>query len=202
MKERTISYNYYHWGPYLYRSKLQEEEIIQIKSLCKKDKKKDIRKKLAGFIKEEYKISARKLFPIIFPYIDSYAKGLFEYSNKVLGSKITLKGAWVNYMKKYETNPLHDHDSDLSFVLYTDIPKNLKEEADKAITSGTKPGNINFIINYSTDGFNWLNSHSFLPERGDIFIFPANLSHYVDMFKSEGERISVSGNLVVTKNKN
>ena len=42
-----------------------------------------------------------------------------------------------------------------------------------------------------------INQHSFMPEVGDFFIFPASLHHYVNHFQSEGERISISGNLTV-----
>ena len=38
-------------------------------------------------------------------------------------------------------------------------------------------------------------SHSFFPEEGDMFIFPAWLKHWVYPFKSDCERISVSGNV-------
>ena len=37
-----------------------------------------------------------------------------------------------------------------------------------------------------------------LPEVGDIIIFPAWLTHYVHAFKSDVERISVSGNINFT----
>ena len=36
-----------------------------------------------------------------------------------------------------------------------------------------------------------------MPEAGDIVMFPSWLRHYVSAFKSEGERISVSGNITL-----
>jgi ribosomal protein S27AE len=39
--------------------------------------------------------------------------------------------------------------------------------------------------------------HKFIPEKNDFFIFPATLHHYVNHFQSEGERVSVSGNLKI-----
>ena len=37
-----------------------------------------------------------------------------------------------------------------------------------------------------------------MPEVGDLVMFPAWLRHYVNDFKSEGERISVSGNITLS----
>ena len=37
-----------------------------------------------------------------------------------------------------------------------------------------------------------------MPEVGDFFIFPSSLNHSVNNFQSEGERVSVSGNLKVS----
>ena len=44
---RTINYNFYHWGPLLYKSVLEPTEINSIKKLCSK-KGKSWRKHLAG----------------------------------------------------------------------------------------------------------------------------------------------------------
>tara|TARA_R110000782_G_C14759611_1_gene407984 strand:+ start:700 stop:1293 length:594 start_codon:yes stop_codon:yes gene_type:complete len=193
--DRIIEYSYYPWGPFLYKTKLFSEEIKQIKLLFKKDKKKDYRKNLAGLLKEEYEINEKKLFPIISPYINGYTKAYINYtgSTKIIHTdKIKLKKSWVNFMKKNESNPMHTHDNDLSFVLYTQIPKGLPKEY-RSTLSTSKPGNINFVINYGIK--NSICSHSFFPEVGDFYIFPANLVHYVNPFTCKGERISVSGNL-------
>jgi len=195
MADKLVKFEYFHWGPFLYRTKLSKEEIDKIKSLCKKDKRKDRRKKLAGLLKEEYGIDKNKLFPIIFPYLQSYHKGYLDYTGKILGKKINLKTSWVNFMKKNEFNPLHDHDGDLSFVIFVQIPEALVEENKQTITSGTKPGSISFIINFQS--LYSISCRNFFPEEGDFFIFPANLTHFVNPFKSDVERISVSGNIKV-----
>ena len=42
----------------------------------------------------------------------------------------------------------------------------------------------------------FLNTHAHLPSVGDMFIFPAQLPHWVYPFKTtEGERVSISGNI-------
>ena len=193
---RTINYNFYHWGPFLYFTNLEKKELDKIKKLCSK-KSKDYRENLAGLIKHEHKIDVKKLFPIIAPYVESYAQGHTSYTAKPIGKNIELISAWVNYMVKGESNPLHSHDEDLSFVIFTKIPEKLREEYF-ATKGNAKPGMINFVISLQNDK-SFIKEHSFFPEVGSFFIFPASLHHYVNAFQCEGERISISGNLKITK---
>ena len=57
---RTINYNFYHWGPFLYFTNLEKKEVDKIKKLCSK-KSQDYREHLAGLIKHEHKIDIKKL---------------------------------------------------------------------------------------------------------------------------------------------
>jgi len=192
---RTIKYNFFHWGPFLYKTSLEQEEIEKIKNLCSKESK-DYRDNLAGLIKHEHVVDAKEIFPIILPYINSYIEAYSHYGHKPMGNKIELMASWVNYMTKFESNPLHTHDEDLSFVIYITIPEELKQEVKDTI-SNTKPGTINFMYTLETGKYH-INQQTFMPEVGDFFIFPASLHHTVYHFESEGERVSVSGNLKVT----
>jgi len=192
---KKIDYSYFHWGPYLYKTIITQEELDQIKKLCIKDPAKDSRTTLAGLIKNEYKIDHKALFPILLPYFNSYAKSYPDYSGKKFASQVELVEAWVNYMTKFESNPIHTHGYDWSFVIYTHIPTELKTEWNNTISSGPKPGAINFIISLNNNE-KLVNEHTFMPQVGDFFIFPSCLNHYVNSFTAEGERISVSGNLI------
>ena len=195
-ENKTINYNFFHWGPFLYKTSVTQEELNSIKKLCTK-KSKDYRRSLAGLIKNEHEIDYKKLFPIINPYLHSYTIAYSDYTSKMLSNKIELISAWVNYMTKFESNPIHTHDEDLSFVIFTQIPKELKQEANNTVSNNTRPGAINFMYTLETGKYH-INQHTFMPEVGDFFIFPASLHHYVNHFQSEGERISISGNLKVT----
>tara|TARA_R110000787_G_scaffold259160_1_gene364465 strand:- start:33 stop:629 length:597 start_codon:yes stop_codon:yes gene_type:complete len=194
--DQRIQYKFFHWGPFLYKTKLFPEKIKKIKILCEKNKKKDYRSELAGLIEHEYQIDSKKLFPMIFPYLNSYSQAYTDYAGKIMGTKIELTDSWVNYMTKFESNPLHSHDEDFSFVIYIDVPKKLKQEVKNTV-GNTQPGAINFI--YSLENTkHTINRYTFIPEIGDFFIFPASLNHSVNHFQSEGERVSVSGNLKVS----
>jgi len=193
MINKKIDYNFFHWGPFLYKTTLNKKEIKEIRNLCSKNNK-DVRDTLAGLIDHEYEVDTKKIFPIIAPYIQSYMQAYSEHYNRLLPPKIKLTSCWVNYMTKYESNPIHHHDGgDLSFVMFTGVPKKLKEEYNKT-KSRSSPGTINFVYKLEKENFN-INYHSFFPTVGDFFIFPADLNHYVNNFRSSGERISLSGNL-------
>ena len=194
--DHKIHYNYYNWGPFLYHASLQPKELISIKNLCEKNKEKDHRQHLAGLINHEYRINPEKVFEIISPYIKSYADGFRDYHGKELSSNINIVGAWVNYMTKFESNPIHKHSGDLSFVIYTQVPEELKKEINdrKSITSC--PGTINFMYKLMHCHLS-ISQRNILPKVGDILIFPASLNHGVNHFESDGERISVSGNLEI-----
>ena len=192
---KTVKYNYFHWGPFLYKTVLELDELKKIKKLCSKKSQKH-NNKLAGLIKHEHTIDSKKILPIIYPYIQSYTEVYPTYGNKDMGNKIELVEAWVNYMTKFESNPLHTHGYDLSFVIYTHIPKALKKEMENN-SANTNPGEIFFIYSLNSQKYD-TTQHSFIPKAGDFFIFPASLHHKVNHFQSKGERISISGNLKIT----
>ena len=101
-------------------------------------------------------------------------------------------------MKANESNPIHTHTrSDFSSVIYLSFPKNFKKEIENTVTSGTKPGDINFFINAQDTPF-YINRKNFTPQVGDFLMFPASLPHFVNSFKSKGERISVAINFKIS----
>ena len=197
-----IQYKFYYFGPYLYKAKMNENEIKQIKEICLKDKSKQSNEYLAGLIKEEYTINKNKLFSVIEPYIQSYKRTIHQHWNLKINGKLVLnKKPWVNFMTKFESNPMHSHDCDVSFVIYLQIPDSLKKEYKNNISNNSGPGVINFMNKLNKENLS-INTQAFFPEVGDIFIFPANLVHFVNSFTSNGERISVSGNLDIVNEKN
>jgi len=197
-----MNYKYYHWGPFLYQSLMNKIEINSIKKLCKKDVKKNATKLLSGLIDHEYSIDNNKLIKIMSPYIKSYLESYVKWSGKkTLGNQIQITDSWVNYMTKYETNPMHTHSEDLSFVIFLKVPKELHNEFKQHENHRRRPGVLTFIMTLN-ERKNFISNQAFFPAVGDIFIFPANLHHEVNSFKCKGERISVSGNLKINNVKN
>jgi uncharacterized protein (TIGR02466 family) len=192
-----MHYSFYYWGPFLFKIKILQEDLNLITALCKKDKTKDARKKLAGIIKDEYFIDKEKYENILKKYLETYSHGHKNWYNQEIKS-ITCVSAWVNYMKKGEYNPPHLHgDCDLSSVLYLKIPEELKKENQEYIGTLTNGGPGSITFQYGE--YRPLNSdeHRVFPEEGDLYIFPFNLKHSVSPFKSNIERISVAANFVI-----
>ena len=193
---RRIEYKFLHWGPFVCNYTLLPEEVESFKLL---ESKEDYRDSLAGHLENEKALDREEVFKILYPYLDSYVKGYHQYRGQPLANGFELITSWVNRQKKNEFNPPHTHDGDLSFVVYTEVPKDLHKECHASVANSPGPGCITFDFNmaFGSKGFKlFLQTHSHLPEVGDMFIFPAHLPHWVYPFKTtEGERVSISGNI-------
>tara|TARA_B100000029_G_scaffold285787_1_gene279570 strand:- start:182 stop:847 length:666 start_codon:yes stop_codon:yes gene_type:complete len=133
------------------------------------------------------------------PYVDSYAEGALSYigskfDNKMHSKSFQLIDLWINYMKENEYNPQHNHNGQLSWVIYLQTP-NLDEEKKAFEGTGLGPGVIGFHYGESMTPRWAEHTYKYEPQEGFGFIFPAQLRHEVFPFKTPGERISVSGNL-------
>jgi len=188
---------YFYWGPYLWTNKITDKLS---KTLLEKGLKltKSHNDKLAGQLDYEkvYDVNDRVWFSNeIQPYLQKYISNGFYWYSKFINNRkfyISLESLWINVMKNGEYNPEHIHDADLSFVIYLSVPDLLKEENKKYVGRSAGPGSIEF--SYGEANQFVLCNHGIFPEKNQIFIFPANLRHMVSPFKSNCERISVSGN--------
>ena len=194
--QRRIEYRFLHWGPFVTQYELSSKEIADLNKI---EEGQEFNRGLAGHITDEYELSKEKVFEIIEPYLQSYVQGFWDYRKIKLANSFTMVNAWINRQKKYEFNPPHTHDDDLSFVIYTKIPEGLEKECRESVSNSPGPGCIVFDFNMpSSAGGNkmFLQTHAHLPSVGDMFIFPAGLPHWVYPFtKTEGERVSISGNI-------
>ena len=190
------------FGPAFCKTKVSNETITYMMEEGLKCKEKS-NTTLAGHIDKEYK------YPIETwqKWLDEFKKPFWGYT-KFLSENFTVKSApiepqpkftlgsmWINFMRPGDFNPLHRHTGDFSFVCYLDVPKAIAHEVSQFEGNHSGPGTIEFIFGQVGKGDIALTNHWFLPERGDLFIFPACLSHTVAPFKSNVERVSISGNI-------
>ncbi len=189
-----INYNFCYWGPLLFRTKILKEDLQKIKKLCKKNPKKSFVTNLAGHINDEYTIDEKKIDVILKPYTTAFRDAYLKYYDKPL-QEILAKEAWVNYMKPGDFNPVHTHGGcNFASVIYLDVPKKLEKEIKEYRGTGGFPGGTAFLYGESGEFFNsW---YFFKPVPGTIFIFPWNLKHFVNPFRSKCERISVAVNFI------
>lgn len=191
------------WGPCLAEFILEKNQIEQINKLCSKDASKDFRKSLAGQLEHEYKIDHNKLEEILRTELEAYKFAYKQHHGNALrdNQKIKVVSAWVNYMQAGDFNPPHIHHScDLSAVLYLDIPQKLKDENKNDISNGGGPGDIVFFLSGSAGDM--VNQHQIFPRDYSMFIFPFNLTHLVNPYKSKVERVSVAFNMIWEEIKN
>ena len=191
-----MDYKFPYWGPFLMDVEIEDETISLLLEKGKESQKKsnDARKNLAAVINKAYYYDTVEWFyPLFSPYVNTYVEGVSHYARafKKLPTGWELYGLWINYQKANEYNPPHHHDGDLSFVIYLQVPEEIMKEND--VHNNPGPGMIQFLLGPSMPLS--VQSVGFMPKVGDIVIFPAWLPHYVNDFKSDVERISVSGNL-------
>jgi len=201
-KEKQIPYFFYHWGPCLVRLKVSEtlRQMLLKEAYASRKEHLSYRKKIAGVIKEEFAFRKQKLFlPYFQDILNLYYAAYQNYKQSdgwgsVKKPKFLLRSLWCNFQKKHESNPPHDHSDSLSFVIYLQIPEELKKENAAYEGRSAGPGGIQFMYSSGADR-RCITYQSHFPTEGDMFIFPASLTHYVTPFTSEGTRISVAGNI-------
>jgi len=198
-KGTEVKYQVLQWGPCIVHLKISEDfqkKLLKGAEIARKQKK-DFRSNLAGIIKEEYAYENRK------DYVDEIAQFLTVYDlayqkwkseEYKVKPEYILNSLWVNFMKKNEYNPPHDHSDFLSFVIFLKVPEEITREQEKFIGNSAGPGSLTFL--YGEGNRQAITYQSVKPQERDIFIFPAWIKHYVAPFYSDVTRVSVSGNIM------
>lgn len=110
-----------------------------------------------------------------------------------------LLNMWVNYQKKGEFNPLHDHAGVYSFVIWMKIPTEFAEQNQKEFAKHSQfPSVSGFEFIYNNILGNLTGQLYQLGKcyEGVMLFFPSKLRHQVyPFFESEEYRISISGNV-------
>lgn len=164
---------------------------------------------LAGNIEKEYvlKNSFNAVDKIVAPYIKlyidhfNYLPSSFSLTKDV---PIALDKPWVNFMQKYEFNPPHTHSGLFSFVIWIDVPYDIKNEMSRKASinsASNSAGHFGFI---QANALGELRA-SYIPVdktyNNKMAIFPASMMHFVNPFYTSDEyRISVAGNYLFKVN--
>ena len=193
------------WGPLLIQLKVADE-LVRSLLIEGQQQSKDYRYALAGRIEKERLYSkplTRHFSNQIKPYIDVYIEVLSKHFKQQSVNPYTLEidNLWINFQRPGEYNPIHNHNCDISFVMYLQVSDEIQEEEN---TSRSAPnGSITFrygtpFSDNSKSLFHPVIANTHLPKKGDMFIFPSYLEHHVEAFYTPGaERTSVSGNFFV-----
>ena len=170
--------------------------------------------KLVGNIEEQYLMGFKNQVNMY--KLETYLRGLagiyekkFNYMSCMgnqtmsldqgMSFDLRLRNCWVNFMKKYEFNPIHNHSGLYSFVIFVKIPFELDKEFASPRTQNEKqrfPGCFSF---YCGNGLGEFVPHVIEADRTweqVIMLFPSITQHCVyPFYTSDDYRITVSGNL-------
>ena len=192
-----IQVQMFNWGPCVVKVKITDDFKKLLLNEARKNKL-DFTDKLAGILDKEtgYSDESKTLIvPEISKYLGVYDQMFEKFINKPYQKKphYIMTALWINYQKQNDFNPPHDHDGKLSFVIYLQIPDELKKENAAYKGKSCGPGGIQFV--YGDGPRDCVTYQSFMPKENDMNIFPAWLKHWVAPYKSDCVRISVSGNV-------
>lgn len=169
------------------------------------DKQVPMNKDLAGNIEKEYKLLCdldflhKELKPLLDAHENEFAYGkslkLFEKDVPYCWGD-----TWVNFQKKHEFNPVHDHTGVFSYVVWVDIPYLSADEKSSPISAKSNHSVAGSFVFYYTSTFGKIQSYEIPADKtynGTIMLFPATLQHAVYPFStSDDYRVSVSGNIM------
>jgi len=196
-QQESLQVTQFNWGPCVVKFKIKED-FKQLILAEAKDCHGDFREQLAGQLDKELAFtsdSKNRILPHLAKYLGAYDNVFERFQNKKYEKKpeYFMSAMWINYQKQYDFNPPHDHDGQLSFVVYLSIPEELKKENKAYKGNSCGPGGIQIMYGEGPRGC--ITNFSHFPEEGDMFIFPAWVKHWVSPYKSDCVRVSVSGNI-------
>lgn len=165
-------------------------------------------RKLAGNIKEEWNLEPS--IPIFNKYIISLInKHPFHLQHVNIERKkffnedkvppLQLSSLWVNFQKKHEFNPIHNHSGLFSFVIFVQIPYDLERERKEgpgSLSNSNFTSCLQFHTTNLLGGHYGETVHVDKSYEGGIYFFNAETNHCVyPFFTSDDYRITVSGNV-------
>ena len=184
---------------------IPENIFNHLKQLIQESKKESnlYTDKLAGHLKEEYSLTIDKFLSDYFAWCTTQGPVYKSWKDKAYltnHAPIMLDSLWVNYQKKYEFNPLHNHHGFCSFIVFVNIPYDLKDEEN--YFSNINPNTQKHTSKLSFTNINPMGEiitkcvdvdKSF---EGKALVFHASQLHQVyPFYTSDDYRITISGNL-------
>jgi len=210
MQIKLIQRNFPNIG--VVEGKLPEDIIKNIWKLIKEAKKKpeDMKSELAGNISSSIRLDGSSplladfMKDILPSFIDSHIKSYGAPWRTTIkeGEGFNLESLWVNFQKKHEFNPPHDHSGIYSFVIWMQIPTSYAEQKKLPICAESNASGAisNFAFHY-TNSLGRVSQFIYNMEKeaeGYMVMFPSEIKHEVfPFYESKGQRISISGNLTI-----
>ena len=187
------------FGPSIAKVKLTENLIEKLNNYVEKiidDEKKlkqlDNGKKLAGNVKQEFKLENDFMVSSgLVNFLATSVSKWIETTEKKKITKFNMISSWIVRQFENEYNPIHHHGGHISGVGYLKVPLDL---GDTFQESKKKNLNGNLSLIHGSTSFNSYSTFNVKPELGDFYLFPNYLMHSVYPFYGNDERRSISFN--------
>jgi len=195
-------------------AKLPEDVTKDIWKAIKKARKNpdNMKNELAGNISSSIRLDAESpqlaefLNTILPEFINSHIESYGAPWRAVMkeGEGFNLESLWVNFQKKHEFNPPHDHSGVFSFVIWMQIPTSYEEQKKLPVCAESNADNhiSNFAFSY-TNTLGKVSTFAYNMEKeaeGYMVMFPSQMLHQVfPFYENDGERISISGNVNIAQ---
>jgi len=195
-------------------AQLPEDVTKDIWKVIKKARKKpeNMKGELAGNISSSIRLDSsspllEKFIGEVIPsFMDSHIQNYGAPWRTVMkeGEGFNLESLWVNFQKKHEFNPPHDHSGVFSFVIWMQIPTSYAEQRKLPVCAESNADNhiSNFAFSY-TNTMGKVSTFAYNMEKeaeGYMVMFPSQMLHQVfPFYENDGERISISGNVNIAQ---
>ena len=188
---------------------LSKDVLKKLNTYIKKHTLKKHNKNLAGNIGKSFIIKDKDdwifnnvLKINIQEYTDQYTISATVPTLSEEKKSYTLNKFWVNFQKKYEFNPVHNHAGVFSFVVWMKIPSSYKKECELPFVKDANikcPNTFQMLFINSLGSISQLDYNLEPEDEGTILFFSSQFNHCVyPFYLSNKERISVSGNISLT----
>jgi len=191
---------------------LPKDIVDNLWKLIEESKKQpdDMKPELAGNISSSIRLDSNS--PLIEDFVTNVIGSFIQQNIDSFGPpwRVTMKegqgwnleSLWVNFQRKHEFNPPHDHSGVYSFVIWMQIPTSYAEQKKLPICANSNADNhiSNFTFSY-TNTLGKVSTFAYNMEKeaeGYMVMFPAQMLHQVfPFYENDGERISISGNVTI-----
>jgi len=185
--------------------KLSKEVLDKLRTYVK-NKKEGVSNVLAGNINSSFLLEDKNnwffnkvLTPNIFQFEKVYTKKALVPNLLTKNHSYVLNRFWVNFQKKYEFNPVHDHSGIYSFVIWLDIPSDYEKEKNIPFVKGSNSPNANTFQFVYTNSFGRISTYEYhlTPKHEGTMLFFSNKTQHIvyPFYLSNKTRVSISGNI-------
>lgn len=201
-----------YFGPRVARVKLDQVTVTELQAMCNSAEEL-MTEKLVGFIREEINLieqmcANRSVHNQLLEHINNY---LYDIDTGIWNEAIhagslpgaaELTEAWYNKQVAGEHNPPHHHNysADIVCVIFTHVELDNDESKYYTVAGGEKQrGQLNLVYGDPNEknGFG-KTKITIEPKVGDMYIFPAGLTHYTTPVVGNSVRYSVACNFNIT----